>query len=175
MARPSDFYVQPGGDIGTGMSQLGDAIQRGMAIKGARDAKQRTAEKVAMIRQGSMDAYQSKDPEKMRLFGIANPEFGQAMFKMAGVETDEQKEKHRVELFGRLNGDDPEAEHEAAAMYSKEYADYKKAMTKPKAAKRSEAMEGYYLAKDQGFEGTYLEFKKELASLSRGYKRPGHG
>ncbi len=177
------FYVHPGGDIGTGLAGLGETIQRGMAIKGARDAKQRAAEETARVRTAMMTAMQSGNEDDLEKLFVENPELAMAVRKFKGLEDDSARGTLEEELSQKMIAGDIESGRELLSLNPERFGKIKKAMTDPDAKDtRTPAIKNYEYAKDQGFTGSLLDFQalgkdkdgrtSEIKNFEYGEKNP---
>ena len=104
MASPSDFYVQPGGDLSQSLSGLSGTLgqmreekarqaerQRMIDEEAAKEA--RIQERFTAAKAAAQSALQSGDPDKMAEVTLEFPEIGQGLSQAFGIVDAEKKAK----------------------------------------------------------------------------------
>ena len=73
------FYVHPGTDFGPGLMGLAQTIGKVGEIKKAEEKEQEEIDRIAAMKKGALEAFQSGDPDKIRQFMIQNPEMATSL------------------------------------------------------------------------------------------------
>ncbi len=155
------FYVHPGGDIGSGLAGLGETIQRGMAIKGAREAKEKAAQETARVRTAMMTAMQSGNDDDIEALFIENPELAMAVRKFKGFEDDESRETQEEELSQKMIAGDKDAGRELLSLNPERFGKIRKGLAGPeKKDTRTAQKKNYDEAVESGYTKPFHVFVK---------------
>ena len=93
MTNGNPFYVHPGADFGPGLMGLAQTIGKFGDIK-------KEENRIATMKQGALDAYKSKDPEKIRQFMIQNPEMAASINQALSLKLpDDSASAYKNALF----------------------------------------------------------------------------
>ena len=202
---PNRFYVEPGNKYGAGLSGLAGLINDATAKKEEEAKRTAESERITKQKKEAMEAYNTKDPEKIRQFMIGNPEiapsikqamemkfpgesgnsYKNALFSAATDFTkapqllqemriqfekdglDPQEIAKLDDFQNKLDTDPEQAKKDIESDFAtiadndmwKRYHDMK--VTPEKDASTADIKE-YKFAKEQGYEGSFIEYKNKF-------------
>lgn len=103
---PNRFYVHPGGDFGPGLQALGKQIGDIGERRKKEEALKAEADRVASVRAGAVEAFQSGDPNQIAEYALSNPEVGKMLTEQAGFRNEQTQENYVNSIFSAIQNPD---------------------------------------------------------------------
>lgn len=106
MSNGNPFYVHPGTDFGPGLMGLAETL-------GVKRKEREEFDRIAAMKKGALEAFQSGDPDKIAEFSIQNPEISKQLMEAGKFRNEQTKENYIDSIFQAIQ--DPSRIPEIAA------------------------------------------------------------
>jgi len=158
MANGNPFFVQPGGSYGPGLQELAGTLMQAQQMR--QQSQQRKQQELQQDYVNSMfDAV--NNPEQI-------PTIAQNLKMRLGQAGAQPQQLQQIDMFMELYNQDPDEavsriEKQLAFSSPQRYQALKQAISQPTTDLTSNQKD-YLLAKKEGFEGSYMDYRKALGA-----------